>query len=120
VSALLLLAVVGFGVWEVVNAVRLREANEQMAKKNEELENLLDINPQQYQRSPYQVKIMKVKPKIIYPKHEQDHAFLYSEASKGNVDVYNCSHTYMYGNLQSKDQLSISQRSQKSDLDIFT
>lgn len=93
---------------------------ESIKRKNEELENLLDINPQQYQRSPYQVKIMKVKPKIIYPKHEQDHAFLFSEASKGNIDVYNCSHTYMYGNLQSKDQLSISQRSQKSEIDVFT
>jgi serine/threonine-protein kinase len=38
VSTLLLLAVVGFGVWEAVNALRLREANEQLAKKNEELE----------------------------------------------------------------------------------
>ncbi len=38
VSAVLLLAVVGFGVWEAINAIRLKEANAQLAAKNGELE----------------------------------------------------------------------------------
>ncbi len=38
VSAVLLLAVIGFGVWEAINAVRLKEANDQLAAKNGELE----------------------------------------------------------------------------------
>lgn len=37
VSAVLVVAVIGFGVWEAFNALRLREANEQLAKKNDEL-----------------------------------------------------------------------------------
>lgn len=37
VSVVLLLALIGFGVWEWINAVRLREANDALAKKNDEL-----------------------------------------------------------------------------------
>ena len=40
VSALLLLAVVGFGVLETVNALRLRQANDALEAKNRELERL--------------------------------------------------------------------------------
>jgi tetratricopeptide (TPR) repeat protein len=40
VSAALVLAVVGFGVWEAINAVRLREANEQLNARNDELARL--------------------------------------------------------------------------------
>ena len=84
---------------------------ETIKRKKEELENLVAINHKQFQSSPFQTMAMKSKPKIIYPKHEQDHAFLYSEGSKGTINVYNCSHNFMYGNLQSKDQLSMSERS---------
>ena len=93
---------------------------ESIKRKKEELQNMITINYKKYQSSPFQTMVMKSKPKIIYPKHEQDHAFLYSEGSKGTVNVYNCSHSYMYGNLQNKEQLSVSERSQKSDLSMMT
>lgn len=54
--------------------------------------------------------MLKVRPKIIYPKHERDHAFLFSEGGK-NLKTYNCSHTFMYGNQINKDQQSMTQRS---------
>jgi hypothetical protein len=42
---------------------------------------------------------LRAKPKLIYPKNVNDHAFLLVEGGK-KVENYHCSHTFMYGNNQ--------------------
>jgi hypothetical protein len=58
---------------------------------------LIETNPHRYSTSPYRVRKLKAKPKLIYPKDATDRLFLYSEGGR-NVDTYNCSHVFKYGN----------------------
>lgn len=79
---------------------------ESIKRKRNEMCNLLEINSHQYKNSPYTMRKLRAKPKVIYPKNVIDHAFLFVEGGR-NVENYDCSHTFMYGNHISKeDQLS--------------
>ena len=70
---------------------------ETIKKKKEELQNLIDINRDRYSQSPYQMRKLKTKPRVIYPKNNQDRLYLFSEGDR-NVPVYKCSHMFIYGN----------------------
>lgn len=58
---------------------------------------------------------LKAKPKLIYPKNVIDHAFLLVEGGR-NVENYDCSHTFMYGNqISHKEQLSTIEKTEETN-----
>lgn len=67
-----------------------------IVKKKDEINNIIELNTEKFENSPYQNKQMKVKPNIIYVKDNKDQLFLMSEGKK-NVRTYSSSHYNVYG-----------------------
>ncbi len=81
---------------------------ETIRRKRDDLNNFVNINTSKLQQSPFKTKKLKVRGKIIYPKDLQDQLFLYSEGAR-NVPLYQCSHSYIYGNDTKTEDFSLTQ-----------
>jgi hypothetical protein len=53
-----------------------------IVKKKHERQNLLELNKDKYEHSPYRNKLLKTRPPIIYSKDNNEQLFMLSEGER--------------------------------------